>query len=96
MKYSGDSVEITIKADNNSLTVSANGIGIEKRHLPNLFDKFYRITSGDLYDIGGYGLGLFYVKQIVELHGWRIEVESKVGVGSKFIIKGIGEVKEVR
>lgn len=86
IKYSGDSVIISIKADAGSMTIEDNGIGIDKENLPFLFDKFYRVTSGDRYEVGGYGLGLFYVKQISELMGWSINVASKPGQGTKFTI----------
>ncbi len=82
-----DTVSIKIKADNTSIVIADNGIGIDKDNLPYIFDKFYRVTTGDRYEVGGYGLGLFYVKQIVELLGWRIDVTSKPGVGTKFTIK---------
>lgn len=87
VKYSEDTVNIKIKADNNSIVIADNGIGIDKDNLPYIFDKFYRVTSGDRYEVGGYGLGLFYVKQIAELLGWSIDVTSKPGVGTKFTIK---------
>ena len=87
VKYSEDTVNIKIMADNNSIGIADNGIGIDKDNLPYIFDKFYRVTSGDRYEVGGYGLGLFYVKQIVELLGWSIDVTSKPGVGTKFTIK---------
>lgn len=87
LKYSGDSVNIIIKADAHSITISDNGVGIDKENLPLIFDKFYRVTSGDRYEVGGYGLGLFYVKQIVGLMGWNIDVASKPGQGTKFTIR---------
>ncbi len=87
IKYSSDSVNIAIKADAGSMTIEDNGIGIDKENLPFIFDKFYRVTSGDRYEVGGYGLGLFYVKQISELMGWNILVASKPGQGTKFTIK---------
>lgn len=87
VKYSGDTVTIKIEADNTSIVIADNGIGIDRDNLPYIFDKFYRVTSGDRYEVGGYGLGLFYVKQIVELLGWSIDVTSKPGVGTKFTIK---------
>ncbi len=87
VKYSEDSVDIHIKADNSSIEIVDNGIGIDKDSVPYIFDKFYRVTSGDLYEAGGYGLGLFYVRQIVELFGWSIEVTSKPGQGTKFAIR---------
>ncbi|MEZ3550944.1 MAG: HAMP domain-containing histidine kinase, partial [Muribaculaceae bacterium] len=66
VKYSGDSVDINIKADGDSIVVADNGIGIDSANLPFIFDKFYRVHSGGIYEVGGYGLGLFYVRQIVE------------------------------
>lgn len=87
VKYSGESVKISIKGDAYSITISDNGIGIDKENLPFIFDKFYRVTSGDRYEVGGYGLGLFYVKQIVGLMGWNIEVASKPGHGTIFTIR---------
>ncbi|MDE6336408.1 MAG: HAMP domain-containing histidine kinase [Muribaculaceae bacterium] len=87
VKYSGDSVEIKIKADGTSIEIADNGIGIEKTELPYIFDKFYRVSSGDRYEVSGYGLGLFYVKQIVEMFGWNIQVASKPRQGTKFTIR---------
>ena len=87
IKYSGDTVTIKIMADARSMTITDNGIGIEKGNLQFIFDKFYRVSSGDRYEVGGYGLGLFYVKQIVGLLGWRIDVMSKPGSGTSFTIK---------
>ena len=93
VKYSEDTININIKADNNSIVIADNGIGIDKENLPYIFDKFYRVTSGDRYEVGGYGLGLFYVKQIVELLGWSIDVTSKPEVGTVFTIKFKGNEK---
>lgn len=87
LKYSSDSVHIIIKADAHSITISDNGVGIDKENLPFIFDKFYRVTSGDRYEVGGYGLGLFYVKQITGLMGWDIDVASKPGQGTMFTIR---------
>lgn len=91
VKYSGDSVSITIKADRRSITIADNGIGIDQKNLPFIFDKFYRVTSGDRYEVGGYGLGLFYVKQITQLMGWSIAVVSNPGEGTTFTIKFHGD-----
>lgn len=93
VKYSGDSVAITITADSDKISVSDNGIGIEKENLPYIFDKFYRVTSGDRYEVGGYGLGLFYVRKITELLGWTVIVSSRPGKGSVFTIKFINDEK---
>ena len=93
LKYSGNSVHIIIKADAHSITISDNGIGIDKENLPFIFDKFYRVTSGNRYEVGGYGLGLFYVRQITELMGWDIDVASKPGQGTVFTIRFDGNEK---
>lgn len=86
IKYSDNSVDIAITADADSMTIEDNGNGIDKEKLPFIFEKFYRVTSGDRYEAGGYGLGLFYVKQISDLMGWSIKVSSRPGHGTKFTI----------
>lgn len=68
------------------ITISDNGIGIKKEHQAHLFDQFYRVPTGNRHDIKGFGLGLYYVKQIVREHHGTIAVESEQGVGTKFII----------
>ena len=93
IKYSGNSVNIAIKANAGSMTIEDNGIGIDKENLPFIFDKFYRVTSGDRYEVGGYGLGLFYVKQIITLMDWDIKATSKPGQGTKFTIRFDGNEK---
>lgn len=87
VKYSGDNLVVEIKADNHSITVADNGIGIAKKHLSDIFNKFYRVPSGNKMNLRGYGIGLFYVKSIVEKHGWDISVSSVTGKGTTFIIK---------
>ncbi|MBD5247191.1 MAG: HAMP domain-containing histidine kinase [Barnesiella sp.] len=87
IKYSGDSVSIIIKADANGVSVADNGIGIPEKSLPEIWSKFYRVPHGNRSDVRGYGIGLFYVKSIIDKHGWSIGVDSKLGKGSKFIIK---------
>ena len=87
IKYSGDSVSIVIKADAAGVSVSDNGIGIPEKSMPDIWSKFYRVPHGNISDVKGYGIGLFYVKSIIDKHGWSIGVESKPGKGSKFTIK---------
>lgn len=87
VKYSSDAVEIKIYGNNQEISISDNGTGIAKENLPYIFDKFYRITDGDRYEVGGYGLGLYYVKQIVEMQGWSISVVSEENKGTTFTIK---------
>lgn len=87
IKYSGDKVAITLKADSTGVSISDNGIGIPEKSLPEIWCKFYRVPHGNRNDVRGYGIGLFYVKSIIDKHDWRISVESKLGNGSKFTIK---------
>lgn len=87
IKYSGDSVTITVSADSGSISVKDNGIGIPAKSIPFLFNKFYRVPHGNRQDVRGYGIGLYYVKNIFDKMGWDIEVRSKEGEGSVFTIK---------
>jgi two-component system phosphate regulon sensor histidine kinase PhoR len=91
IKYAGKKVTVTIKIvdlnDGWQLMIADNGSGIEQEHLPFIFDKFYRVPSGDLHDVKGYGLGLSYVKQLVGSLNGKITVNSKMGNGTAFIIK---------
>ena len=93
VKYSGETVEIKITADDRELSVADNGVGIAKENIPYIFDKFYRVTDGDRYETGGYGLGLYYVRQIVEMHGWSISAESEENRGTTFTIRFNGDEK---
>lgn len=69
------------------LTISDNGIGIKREHLKHIFDRFYRVHTGNLHDVKGFGLGLAYVKKIIrDFHG-VIHVTSEVGIGTSFVIK---------
>ena len=87
IKYSGDSVTITVSNDNGAISVKDNGIGIPSKSIPFLFNKFYRVPHGNRQDVRGYGIGLYYVKSILDKMGWDIEVRSKEGEGSTFTIK---------
>lgn len=78
---------VTWNEDNHLLiSVADNGIGISKDNLKKVFDKFYRVHTGNLHDVKGFGLGLAYVRMIIRDHKGTIRVESEVGVGTKFII----------
>jgi signal transduction histidine kinase len=70
-----------------AVRVADTGIGIAARHLPHVFDKFYRVHDAATKDIPGTGLGLAIVKSIVESHGGRVAVESTEGVGSVFLVE---------
>lgn len=93
IKYSGDSVTITVSNDNGTISVKDNGIGIPSKSIPFLFNKFYRVPHGNRQDVRGYGIGLYYVRSILDKMGWDIEVRSKEGEGSVFTIKYGGNEK---
>lgn len=90
VKYSKQEAEITIQCrqteETVTITVSDHGIGIPLDKQKHIFDKFYRVPTGNLHNVKGYGLGLFYVKSMVEKHGGTITVKSESGKGSTFTI----------
>lgn len=87
VKYSGEQVSISINADSRHISISDNGIGIPQKYIDHIFEKFFRVPTGNNAQIRGYGIGLFYVKSLVDKHGWSIAVESKEGQGTAFTIK---------
>lgn len=68
------------------IAVQDNGIGIAKENIKNLFDKFYRVNTGNVHNVKGFGLGLYYVKSICKAHEWNLAVTSELGKGSTFEI----------
>ena len=91
VKYSGDEVCIDVVVYQRDkytvMEVKDNGIGIPPEKQPYVFDKFYRVTHGNRYEVKGYGLGLFYVKTMAEKHGGTVTVAGSPGTGSVFTIK---------
>ncbi|MCF6401836.1 HAMP domain-containing histidine kinase [Chitinophaga filiformis] len=91
IKYSGDHPSVYIKSmlEGGKLVIRVkdNGIGIPKVYQENIFDTFFRVPTGNLHNVKGFGLGLSYVKKIVELHGGTIKVHSEPEKGSEFIIQ---------
>ena len=69
------------------IVIKDNGIGIATEHQKKIFERFYRITDGELHISKGFGLGLNFVKKVIDTHHGKIEVMSEVGKGSSFIIK---------
>lgn len=90
LKYSTGEVHIALRCKveggATTITISDNGPGIASRHLPHIFDKFYRVPSGDRHDVRGNGLGLYYARSVVERHGGTIGVESTPDVGTTITI----------
>ncbi len=90
IKYSEDAPIITISTSNDDksikLTINDQGIGMDDNTQKHIFDKFFRKQSGNIHNVKGHGLGLSYVKKIVELHGGDIKLISKLGKGTTFII----------
>ena len=91
MKYCRDGKpEISIKTldmgKNLRLIIEDKGIGIDKEHHKKVFFRFYRVPTGNIHNVKGFGLGLFYVKNIIGAHNWHIDLESEVGLGTKVIL----------
>jgi len=90
VKYSKDEPKINISSEIKDeylvVSVKDNGIGIQSEHVGQIFERFYRVPTGNVHDVKGFGLGLSYVKIIVDAHKGKIKVESAPNKGTKFMI----------
>jgi len=87
-KYTHETPEIVVATENFPdgvlISIKDNGIGISKANQKKIFEHLYRVPTGNIHDVKGFGLGLTYVKAIIEKHGGSISVESELKKGSKF------------
>jgi two-component system phosphate regulon sensor histidine kinase PhoR len=91
LKYNKGTPEIKIELERSKgntavLTISDNGIGISADQIARIFDKFYRVPTGNIHNVKGFGLGLYYVKSVVKAHNGKIFVTSKPGEGTQIHI----------
>jgi len=87
LKYSNDPHIVVETGKHDSefyISVKDNGIGIEKKYLKNIFKKFYRVPTGDVHNVKGFGMGLNFVKRIIDAHEGKIKVHSLPGIGTEF------------
>ncbi len=92
MKYCKDGKpEIEVKTEDSGknvrLTITDMGIGINKEHHKKVFQRFYRVPTGNIHNVKGFGLGLYYVKNIVQAQGWTIDLTSEEGMSTSIIIE---------
>ncbi len=75
-------IKVVVDSHHIILNISDNGIGVDKENLKKIFDKFYRVNTGNVHNVKGFGLGLFYVKNICRVHKWEITAQSILGSGT--------------
>lgn len=95
IKYSPEKTEISVSTTNSenkiAVQISDQGVGMSSEEIKHVFDKFYRVATGNRHDVKGFGIGLSYVKLIIEEHSGEIKVKSAPGKGSVFTITLINE-----
>ena len=86
IKYCQETPQITVKTSDlgsrMKVSIIDNGIGISKENQKKLFEKFYRVSTGNIHDVKGFGLGLFYVRNIAQAHDWNLDLTSEPGKGT--------------
>lgn len=91
IKYSPEKVDIKITTrkdgDKLLLSIADKGLGISREDQKHIFEKFYRVSTGDVHNVKGFGIGLNYVMQVVNAHGGKISVNSTLGEGSTFTVE---------
>jgi len=90
VKYNPNIPLIEVSTSDNeevvAIIIKDNGMGIEKKNFRKIFERFFRVHTGDVHDVKGFGLGLYYVKKVIKDHGGKINVTSEVNKGTQFII----------
>lgn len=86
IKYSPDNVDIQLILNAKSIEVNDKGIGIDSDNIKKIFKKFFRVPTGNIHNVKGFGLGLYYVKTILNKLGWGIDIQSEINHGTKIKI----------
>jgi signal transduction histidine kinase len=81
-------IEVSTLNEKNEIIIllKDNGIGIESNNLKHIFDRFFRVHTGDVHDVKGFGLGLYYVRKVIHDHRGKIKVKSVPGSGTEFLL----------
>jgi two-component system phosphate regulon sensor histidine kinase PhoR len=91
VKYSPEAPSVRVRSrldgTNVILSISDEGIGVEETYLDKVFEKYFRVPTGNIHDVKGFGLGLSYVKLIVEKHGGKVSMHSQPGVGTTITLQ---------
>jgi len=90
IKYSPEKLHLTVRTENENngilISITDHGLGMSKEQIHRIFDTFYRVPTGNVHDVKGFGLGLSYVKKMIEAHEGTVQVRSRPGEGSTFMI----------